>query len=107
MSQRDGTRARAQQVDDVELPAAGIWLVWKLVCCAGVLLGGAGACMELAAAGVELGQTCRGVATWSLLADERLLALGAHVSAYRSVNMKKSWRSGIHFSLPRRSMCVG
>ena len=106
MSQRDGTRARAQQVDDVELPAAGIWLVWKLVCCAGVLLGGAGACMELAAAGVELGQTW-GVATWSLLADERLLALGAHVSAYRSVNMKKSWRSGIHFSLPRRTMCVG
>lgn len=33
MSQRDGTRARAQQVDDVELPAAGIWLVWELVCC--------------------------------------------------------------------------
>ena len=50
-------RASAQQKDDVELPAAGIWLVWKLVCCAGVLLGGAGACMELAAAGVELGQT--------------------------------------------------
>ena len=54
----------------MELPAAGIWLVWELVCCAGVLLGGAGACMELAAAGVELGQTW-GVATWSLLADER------------------------------------
>ena len=54
MSQRDGTRASAQQEDDVELPAAGIWLVRKLVCCAGVqLLGGAGACMELAAAGVE------------------------------------------------------
>ena len=53
MSRRDGTRASAQQEDDVELPAAGIWLVWKLVCCAGVLLGGAGACMELAAAGVE------------------------------------------------------
>ena len=34
MSQRDGTRASAQQEDDVELPAAGIWLVWKLVCCA-------------------------------------------------------------------------
>ena len=50
-------RASAQQKYDVELPAAGIWLVWKLVCCAGVLLGGAGACMELAAAGVELGQT--------------------------------------------------
>ena len=49
----------------MELPAAGIWLVWELVCCAGVLLGGAGACMELAAAGVELGQTW-GVATWSL-----------------------------------------
>ena len=65
----------------MELPAAGTWLVWKLVCCAGVLLGGAGACMELAAAvGVELGQTW-GVATSSLLADERLLALGAHVSA--------------------------
>ena len=81
MSRRDGTRASAQQEDDVELPAAGIWLVWKLVCCAGVLLGGAGTCIELAAAGVELGQTW-GVATSSLLADERLLALGAHVSAY-------------------------
>jgi len=75
-------RASAQQKDDVELPAAGIWLVWKLVCCAGVLLG-----VELEPAwswlllGVELGQTW-GVATSSLLADERLLALGAHVSAH-------------------------
>ena len=64
-------------------------------------LHGAGCCW-----GVELGQTW-GVATWSLLANERLLALGAHVSAYQSVSMKKSWRSGIHFSLPRRTMCVG
>ena len=55
VSQRNGMRASAQQKDDVELPAAGIWLVWKLVCCAGVLLGGAGACMELAAAGGGVG----------------------------------------------------
>ena len=82
MSQRDGTRASAQQEDDVELPAAGIWLVWKLVCCAGVLLGGAGTCIELAAAGVELGQTWGEPPGHCLQNDERLLALGAHVSAY-------------------------
>ena len=75
-------RASAQQKDDVELPAAGIWLVWKLVCCAGVLLGGAGACMELAAAGGGVGTDVGWLATSSLLADERLLALGAHVSAH-------------------------